>query len=196
MIPSSYSSLSPTQISTLSPLVDTTATSNQTDFEKVHALFDAKKQLLKAAENISESFNNKTSVLTDEVVFKNDSKSFKELTNIIKIFRKNTKNDNDLNTLSQCNIEDESISTEKKKELQDAWRMFTKAFEKIPPTFTLSTDEKCLPLFPEAQLLAAAGTEPEMRQKFVTQSYDEELAISLSFDEEIALAISLSLQDI
>jgi hypothetical protein len=196
MIPSSYSSLSPTQISTLSPSVDTTATSNQTDFEKVHALFDAKKHLLEAAKNISESFNNKISVLTDEVVFKNDSKSFKELTNIIKIFRKNTKNNNDLHTLSQCNIENESISTEKKKELQDAWRMFTKAFEKIPSTFTLSTNEKCLPLFPEAQLLAAASTEPEMRQRFVTQSYDEELANSSSFEEEIALAISLSLQDI
>jgi hypothetical protein len=91
----------------------------------------ARNQLLAAAGEISDAFNWRVLCLTDKALFKKNTKSFKELNNLV-----------------QLNIKDKSISPEKRKTLQNAWEVFTKVFEteiKISPTSKLLPPAKKKP---------------------------------------------------
>jgi hypothetical protein len=104
------------------------------------AVYDAKKELLLASSRISYSLNTRIAVLTNSIMLNKDAVSFKELTDLVRIFKKNKISVSDTISLFRLDINLNSIPTKNREELQKACRVFAKAFKtegmNIPPSDT------------------------------------------------------------
>src|SRR5580658_7601898 len=167
-----------------------------TNLQSCPAISNAQNQLIDAAEQISQSLSWRVLTLTNIIILKKDIESFKELHN-----------------LAQLNIEDESLSTEKRNELKNAWKIFAEVLEIKSPTYMPSPNpEKSLSTqvydYEEDLDLALLMSYNKMKQNpkridstpiETSPVHTVSSAIStqndFEEDEDLALAISLSLND-